>query len=92
MIANPYLGVVGWCHNCERMQWGDDARWLPMWWNDGDPDWACVACDDEPWGMGVWIRSKPGAVPADSELGHLVTAGASLYDVPEHLDHLLSNG
>jgi hypothetical protein len=28
---------------------------LPMEWNDGKPEYACVKCDDEPWGMGIWV-------------------------------------
>jgi len=48
-----YMGVIGWCHSCETTQMGDEARWLPMAWNRGQRDWACVNCDDEPWGLGV---------------------------------------
>jgi hypothetical protein len=33
---------------------GDEARLLPMRWNDDRYEWACVTCDDEPWGLGVW--------------------------------------
>ncbi len=32
---------------------GDEARWLYMRWARRE-EWACVYCDDEPWGLGVW--------------------------------------
>lgn len=32
---------------------GHEARYLPMAWNSGKREWACVSCD-EPWGVGVW--------------------------------------
>jgi hypothetical protein len=54
---NPYIGHVGWCHNCEEDQRGDDARWMELYWSLGDWDWCCVNCDGEPWGLGVWDRT-----------------------------------
>ncbi len=86
--ANPYVGLIGWCHSCESLQWGDDARWQEMWWMPGESDWACINCDGEPWGMGVWVRSaRP--VDRDSSLGRMVTAGGSIYDLDaEQLDQM----
>jgi hypothetical protein len=51
---NPWKGRIGWCHACETVQMGDEARLLPMMWKDGAEDWACVNCDAEPWELGVW--------------------------------------
>lgn len=52
---NPWAGRIGWCHACETVQTGDEARYIPMWWDDAnEPDWSCVNCDGEPWGLGVW--------------------------------------
>ncbi len=77
---NPYIGVIGWCHSCEALQWGDDARWLEMWWMPGEWEWACINCDGEPWGLGVWVRSSR-PVDRESSLGQMVTAGGSIYDL-----------
>lgn len=52
--SNRWNGIIGWCHSCGTVQMGDEARWLPMAWDGNRPDWACVTCDDEPWGLGVW--------------------------------------
>lgn len=53
--TNPYIGKLGWCHQCETFQLGDQARWLRMWWSgEKHWDWACIHCDGEPWGLGVW--------------------------------------
>jgi hypothetical protein len=66
-------GWIGWCHSCETLQLGDDARWLRMPWNPGgEPMWACVNCDDEPWALGVWNIACPACVDAgqaDHDLG-----------------------
>ncbi len=77
---NPYIGVIGWCHSCEALQWGDDARWLEMPWATGEWEWACINCDGEPWGLGVWVRSSR-PVDRESSLGQIVTAGGSIYDL-----------
>ena len=55
--VNPWKGKIGWCHACETVQMGDEARLIPMEWDpEGTPDWACVECDGEPWGLGVWEK------------------------------------
>jgi hypothetical protein len=60
-----------------------------MSWDGGWHDWACINCDDEPWGLGVWTRSRPGEIDPASELGQRVTAGDDIYDLtPEQLDLL----
>jgi hypothetical protein len=49
---------------------GDEARWLYMRWGRYT-DWACVTCNDEPWGLGVW-EDRLGY----DHVGRLVTPAA----------------
>jgi hypothetical protein len=49
----PWPGLRGWCHQCETWQFYGDARVTAPEWS-GEPIRACVSCDDEPWGLGVW--------------------------------------
>jgi hypothetical protein len=80
MRKNRFVGKLGWCHSCCTFQMGDEARLLPMKWNGGKPEWACVKCDDEPWGMGVWDQregSRPMPNPArDDGYGSTYTEAA----------------
>lgn len=52
----PAPDLLGWCHNCEGYQNGDQARRLWCDWAD-EYLWCCRSCDDEPWGLGVWVGS-----------------------------------
>jgi hypothetical protein len=74
---NPHAGRIGWCHSCETVQVGDEARWRWMQWG-GYPDWCCVTCDDEPWGIGVWLDST-GYWPGN---GTITPAAATWLDSP----------
>jgi hypothetical protein len=60
---------------------GEEARFIPMDWNDGKKEYACVECDDEPWGLGVWDwfegDSRPIPDPSkDDGYGSTYTKGA----------------
>jgi hypothetical protein len=69
---NRFAGKLGWCHACCTFQMGEEARYLPMAWNDGKKEWACVNCDDEPWGLGVWdwFREEREIPNPDEDDGH----------------------
>lgn len=58
MNERPDLDAVGWCHSCETMQRGRDARLNDLWWNRGTLAWCCVHCPGEPWGLGVWADGQ----------------------------------
>lgn len=53
----PAPDAIGWCHNCEGWQLGSQTRRLYMPWA-GRYEWACRECDDEPWGLGVWLGDQ----------------------------------
>lgn len=88
-LSNPYRSKVGWCHNCEQLQWGADARYMELWWSRGDFDWCCISCDGEPWGLGVWVRGDVSAIAEGSPLAQKIHDGRSLYDLDEHERYLL---
>ncbi len=62
--VNPWRGVIGCCTHCEVVQLGDEARWLPLRWDEGRYDFVCCNCDDEPWGLGVAANTASDAVRA----------------------------
>jgi len=51
--TSRHAGKVGFCHACGTMQTFGVARWVWMGWAERH-EWACVNCDNEPWGLGVW--------------------------------------
>lgn len=65
LVVNPWVGWIGWCHSCGTIQGGDEARWLPMMWDRGHPDWACLECDDEPWSLGIMALVCPAHTTPD---------------------------
>lgn len=61
----PPLDAIGWCHSCERVQYGREAVWVELTWASWS--WACCECQYEPWDLGVWVCSCAECVDYDDE-------------------------
>lgn len=68
----PPSDVIGWCHSCERVQYGHQAVWAHLTW----ADWAyvCCECQYEPWGLGVWTCTCEACADRD-DLGRPLDQG-----------------
>lgn len=66
----PAPDLVGWCHNCETWQRGEDAS-VAIWRSLGDVGYVfvCPTCGDEPWGVGVWTCRCADCSDPDDEYG-----------------------
>lgn len=79
--TRPSPDAVGWCHNCETWQRGSAARWQYVDWAEGY-EWLCVVCDDEPWGLGVWIAGQGNSLDACGCHGEHADAQLVAYGCP----------
>jgi hypothetical protein len=72
-VTSRYDGWTLWCHSCGTVQTIEQARWHSVEWNEGEFDYVCPVCLDEPVGVGVWtlyceacstpsLREKVGSV------------------------------